>query len=144
MVDTIESIRSLNLNATEIREMTKWPDPMIEEFLSVLGNITTIATAVDTTSSDLTRETSRVTASPYEIKTTDQDVFLDTDGGDISANLRPGTQGRNYRLVNVGNSGNKVTVSPYGSELLFGANASEYLADQESILITYDTIEGWN
>ena len=48
--------RTLRLNATELKEMTKWPDPMIEEFLSLLDNLNnliqsnnTITTVVDET-----------------------------------------------------------------------------------------------
>ena len=48
--------RTLRLSAIELKEMTKWPDPMIEEFLSLLDNLNslivsnnTITTIVDET-----------------------------------------------------------------------------------------------
>jgi hypothetical protein len=139
------SLKSLDLSAAEIRQMTDWPTAMVEEFLSILNNLSLIAAVVDV-KNNIVKKVTRVTFadSPYEIKEKDEEVFFDTDDGDIIANLRPGDEGRNYRLINVGKSGNKVYINPYGTELLFGENVAEYMADQEALIITYDEIEGWN
>jgi len=34
--------RTLRLSAPELKEMTDWPDPMIEEFLSLLDNLNSL------------------------------------------------------------------------------------------------------
>ena len=138
-------LRSLSLSATEIRQLTGWSDAMIEDYLNILENIALLAAAVDQ-KNNIIKNITVVTAadSPYEIKEKDEDVFYNTNGGDIITNLRPGVKGTNYRLVNVGENSNRVTINPFGAELLFGQNASEYMADQEAFLISFEASEGWN
>ncbi|MAH51438.1 hypothetical protein CMI37_36825 [Candidatus Pacearchaeota archaeon] len=89
--------------------------------------------------------TTRITDSdsPYTVLSTDEQIFCDTDGGAITANLPAGVDGTYYRIINVGTSGNDVTVTPDGSELLVGANSSEALYDLETLLLVYETTEGW-
>ena len=70
-------------------------------------------------------------------------VYCDTDGGAITVTLPAGDNGRTYRVINTGSSGNDVTLTPNGSELLNGFNASETLIDAENLLITFETTEGW-
>ena len=67
----------------------------------------------------------------------------DTDGGAFTFTLPVGVQGNTYRLVNVGTSGNDLTVTPAGSELLIGVNSSFTLSDGESLQIAYDMTNGW-
>ena len=47
MANTVEKINSLILSATEIKQMTDWPDAMIEEWLTILRNLINIAQDVD-------------------------------------------------------------------------------------------------
>lgn len=77
------------------------------------------------------------------LDTTHCNVFCDTDGGAITITLPAGSAGRVYRIINCGSSGNDVTVTPDGSELLTGANASRTLSDKSVIILTYETTEGW-
>lgn len=70
-------------------------------------------------------------------------VFGDTDGGVFTINLPAGVEGTYYRIVNTGSSGNNLTISPNGLELLLGVNASFNLADGESLIIVYHPTEGW-
>jgi len=70
-------------------------------------------------------------------------VYCDTDGGAISVTLPANDNGRTYRIINSGSSGNDVTITPDGTELLHGVNASDILFDGENLLITYETTEGW-
>lgn len=70
-------------------------------------------------------------------------VFGDTDGGAFTINLPAGIEGTYYRIVNTGSSGNNLTITPNGLELLLGVNASFNLADGESLIIVYHPTEGW-
>ena len=70
-------------------------------------------------------------------------VFVDTDDAAITISLPAGVAGTKYRIVNTGNSDNDVTLVPDGSELLFGENASERIADSEALIIVYESTEGW-
>ena len=74
---------------------------------------------------------------------TDDDIFVDTDGGAITVNLPAGVDGKRYRIINVGTSGNAVTLSPNGAELLTGENSSFTLLDKDVMILTYETTEGW-
>jgi hypothetical protein len=88
-------------------------------------------------------DTTRVTSTPYNVDTSDWHIFVDTDAAPITVNLPVGIDGRNLRIMNVGSSGNNVTIVPNGLELLKGVNTSEYLADSEVLILTYETTEGW-
>lgn len=83
------------------------------------------------------------TMSPYTILKTDETIIADTDTGDISLLLPPGINETAYRVVNSGTSGNSVTLTPDGTELLFGVNTSEFLIDLEHLDIQYSS-QGWN
>lgn len=83
-------------------------------------------------------------SSPYNIQAGDEDVFCDTTLGDITVNLPAGTNGEQHKIINCGTGGNKAYVVPNGSELLYGLNTSEYLADSENIEIGYNTTHGWH
>ena len=47
MADTVEQLRGLVLSATELREMTDWPDALIEDYLNLLNNFITLAEIID-------------------------------------------------------------------------------------------------
>lgn len=85
----------------------------------------------------------RVTTSPYTVLAEDDVLFVDTDAGGITVDLPPGTTSDYYRIVNVGSSGNAVTVVPNGAETLLGAGASQAVADGEALTVHYDATEGW-
>jgi len=85
-----------------------------------------------------------VSSLTYTISTEDEEVFFDTDSNDITATLPPGVEGQKYRLVSVGSSGNKVILTPYGTEKLFLNNSTENIYDYEALTITYDETFGWN
>jgi hypothetical protein len=89
-------------------------------------------------------EVVRVTSSPYTVLTTDHTLMVDTDSGAITVNL-PGSAGtgRHLIIVNVGSSGNLVTVTPDGSELLTGFNEPRTLSDRRKIIIDNHQSEGW-
>lgn len=81
--------------------------------------------------------------SPYTPTYDVETIFCDTDDGVITVNLPPGENKRKYRIINVGTSGDDVTVNPNGAELLKGANASQTIAGFGELLINYETTEGW-
>lgn len=92
---------------------------------------------------DSTVVTTRVTSSPYSVLGTDDNIFVDTDSAAITVNLPAGIDGTNYRIINTGSSGNNVTISPNGAELLLGSNSSITLLDGDAVILVYETTEGW-
>jgi hypothetical protein len=82
------------------------------------------------------------TSSPYTLLGSDEVLFVDTDGGAVTVNLPAGVEGRHFKIINVGSSGNNITVTPNGAEKIF-ASASETLSDAEVIDIHFNGTEGW-
>ena len=91
----------------------------------------------------LTNLTTRVTTSPYDLLLVDKTIFVNTNGGAITINLPAGVDGKEYRIINTGSSGNDVTVVPNGAELLVGSNTSRTLSDGSVIILVYEPVEGW-
>ncbi len=89
--------------------------------------------------------TTRITTSPYNILSTDLVIFVNTDGGNITANLPAGIEGTRYKIINSGTSGNTLTVDPNGTEQIFGGGAgvSTNLSDGQSIDVHYNATDGW-
>lgn len=106
-------------------------------------NVTEVKTTGSISAAGLTLSTTRVTSSPYTILASDYNIYVDTDGGDITVNLPVGADGKTYRIVNVGSSDNDVTLVPNGAELLNGVNANESIFDGEKFILSYETTEGW-
>jgi len=86
--------------------------------------------------------TLRVT-SGTTLDTTHYDVKGDTDGGAFTLTLPAGIAGKAYRIANTGSSGNTLTITPNGSELLIGDNSSYLLLDGDVLDIIYEATEGW-
>lgn len=188
---TLSKLRGLVLSASEIKNLTDWPDALIEDYLNILDNLVTISNLLDVEISqkleevptsflngsipfadsgfltedntrlfwDITnsileiggriqsqgrlKSVTRIDTTPYDILVTDEIIFVDTDTGVVTVNLPAGAQGQTYKIINSGNSGNNVTIVPNGSDLLIGDVASEYLIDAETLILTFDEIEGW-
>jgi len=89
------------------------------------------------------KSTIRITSSPYTVLSTDCVLFIDTDNGNITILLPEGFEGKEYRIINTGTSGNDVIVTPDGTENLLGANSNYTLEDGDVLLIHYNVTEGW-
>ena len=70
------------------------------------------------------------------------ETFSDTDAGDTIVNLPVGDE-TEQRIMNVGTSGNMVTINPNGAEKLLGENSAFFLNDGEDLLISYNGAVGW-
>ncbi len=81
--------------------------------------------------------------SPYTITDSSIELFCDTDGGAITVNLKAGETADNVRVINCGSSGNDITLTPNGAELLIGSNSSDTISDTEALIVTYEATEGW-
>lgn len=88
-------------------------------------------------------QTTRQTGTPYTIIATDHHVFMNTASQASTVNLPAGVAGTEYRIVNTGGAGNDLTITPNGAELLLGANSDFTLSDGESLIIVFDTNDGW-
>jgi len=141
-----ESFRGLVLSAADLRQLTGWPDPLIEDYLNIYNNLLTLANIVNQ-KNDIVKIVTNVefADSPYDIVDSNdiEEIVFDTTDGDIVANLPAGSEGRNYRLINGGKVGNKVTLNPSGTENLFGENEPEYIYDLEALIVTFDDLLGW-
>ena len=187
---TIQRLKLLRLSASDLVQKTGWAKPVIEEYLSMIDSLITLAELIDIQidkkleemvtdfengtipvvkdgflvsesdylSWDITnkllditgiaktegrrKKTIVVSTTPYSVQPSDEVVYFDTDSIAITANLPEGTDGEQHRLVNVGTSGNNVTINPNGIELLFG-DSSQYLADAEALDMSYLSSKGW-
>ena len=121
---------------------------MLNEIVGTTGQIVVTDNGDNTVTLSLDpvnryRTTTRVTTTPYTILATDEDVYFDTDLISITATLPVGVDGKRVRLLNVGTSGNDVSLFPDGLELLNGVNESEFIADSEKFILTFEETEGW-
>lgn len=91
----------------------------------------------------LRMKTTRVTSSPYTVGVSEYAIYVDTDSAAITVNLPAGVDGQTYKIINVGSSGNNVTLTPNGAELLQGTAGSATITDGNYLLITYQSTEGW-
>lgn len=48
MVENVRNLRGLVLSAHELRQLTGWPDAMIEDYLNIIRTLTTVANNLDT------------------------------------------------------------------------------------------------
>ena len=85
--------------------------------------------------------TTRVT-SGVTLDATHHHVFADTDGGAFTVGLPAGVDGTYYRFVNVGSSGNNLTINPTAGDTVRGA-ASHAVTDGTTIILVYETTEKW-
>jgi len=105
--------------------------PLNGDVVTTILDPTASSTSVDRITEDTTLDDN------YEF------VFCDTDGGGFIVTLPEGTDGRRFRIMNTGSSDNDVTLTPDGTELLFGENETELIHDGEVIDLVYESTEGW-
>ena len=85
----------------------------------------------------------REISAEYTPQQSDDEIFVDTDGGNVIVNLPEGPEGKNYRIVNVGTSDNRVLLEPVSGVKLLGEELGDYLADSEAAIFTYSITYGW-
>lgn len=144
MADALSTkLRRLILSASDLRKLADWPDPLVEDYINILSNLALLADEIDTKGDSL-RDVKIITAadSPY-VPDLEDEIFADTDSGAITISMPAGSDGRHFRITNVGSSDNAVTLVPYLTEKLFGGNDPEELYDAEVIDMTYNPTEGW-
>lgn len=82
--------------------------------------------------------------SPYTILGTDREIFANTDAGSIALVLPTGIRGKLYRMLNVGASGNDMTITTTGGQRLFGvAGGGDTSSDGETRIVVFDTVNHW-
>ncbi len=82
-------------------------------------------------------------SSSYTALSNDSIIYADTSSGAITITLPAGISGKWYKIVNSGSSSNNVTVTPNGTDTLFGDAASFGMIDYEIIDIHFDETNGW-
>ena len=110
----------------------------------VLGdtNVTEVKTSGAINAHGRIVATVRTTGPNYSPLATDDDIFVDTDGGAVTVDLPAGVNGRTYRIINCGSSANDVTISPNLGDTVRGG-ASGTLTDGQIMTLTYETTEKW-
>lgn len=144
MASAVDNLRGLVLSAAELSVLNpEWSDAMIEDYLTIIENLLTVAEIVDEKQDTLRTVVNVTTAdSPFLVNDVDQQYVIDTDLGDVLMILNKGVNGRTYRMTNVGSSGNKAEIVPIFGDTLFGA-ADENLFDAETLDMTFESEEGW-
>jgi hypothetical protein len=142
MANTSASLSSLILSAAEVRELTGWPDAMIEDYLNIFRSLVLLADNLDEKSGSV-KEVKIIDTTPYTPDVSDDELFVDTSVGDIYITLPPGEDGFTYRIINTGFSKNRVYLVPALTDLLFGLNENEFLIDAEVVRITFKDGVGW-
>lgn len=160
---TIQAVAQGTAGSTEI-VFTGYRSDDLREFLSLgttghlfsNGNVTisddlTVndITAADVTINGLTttnggivRQTVRVTTT-YTVLSTDYTIYANTDSGDWTLSLPSGIEGAEYEILLTGASGNTLTISPNGTDKLFGFNDDFNAYDFEGFTIKYNSTDGW-
>ncbi len=110
-------------------------------FWDTVNNILRISGRISSTGR--IKGTTRVNSTPYNLLPTDENVYVDTNVVPITLNLPAEADGVSYRIINVGENRNDVTLVPSGAELLFGVNKTEKVVDSEVLIMTFEDVEGW-
>lgn len=67
MGDAVDSIQNLVLSGLEVREMTGWPDAMVEDYLNILQNLLNIANAADGNTDDIAANAANIAQNASDI-----------------------------------------------------------------------------
>ena len=119
----------------------KFEKALEEELLAAWYELS-LAVNNSISSKGATYNTTRITTSPYTVLSTDNIIFCDTNTSAITVNLPVGVEGKNYKVINCGSSGNDVIVDGNGTEKVYG-ELTQTISDGEVINIHYNSIEGW-
>ena len=84
MANALDRIESLVLSATEIKDITGWPDAMIEDYLNILRNIIITATDIDINSEQVVINTANIAQNASDIATNSSNIA--TNAGNIATN----------------------------------------------------------
>lgn len=80
---------------------------------------------------------------PYQLLSSDNVLFCDTDNKAMTVLLPLGVDGKEYRIVNTGSTAKDVTLLPKDLELLLGLNSSVALTPGDVLIIVFRTKTGW-
>lgn len=69
--------------------------------------------------------------------------FCNTDEGFFTLTLPKGDENDALRIVNTGTSNNTLFIAPNAADNLLGSGSSFSLADGETLIIAYNSTEGW-
>lgn len=108
------------------------------------ANILGISAAASGAAASGNKTTTRITTSAYSVLAADEVLYFQTSASRISASFPAGVNGKNYRCINVGTSGNSLVVIPDGTEKIHGINTSGFeVTDGNTLDVVFEPIEGW-
>lgn len=142
ITQSAEPVNGTGATQVDVGELILWRDPDDNRTYAVYNDTDEGVRKVELISGP---HTTRITSGPYSVLSSDHVILVDTDGGAVTVNLPAGVEGTNYKIVNVGSSGNDAIIDPNGTEQLYagGAGVSFDLIDGEVINIHYNATEGW-
>lgn len=135
-------LKGLQLSTFELKELTDWPDPVIEDHIGTSNNTIILADEIDR-KSGLIKNTVLVNPVYYLLSASDQIIFCNTDLGNIQIILPAGANGTDYRIINAGSSGNTVEIVSEIGELIF-FELSQVLYDKEVLDVIFNEFKGWS
>ena len=91
-IPTTERLRQMRLAATELKSLTQWKDPIIDEWLNMLDSIDTIATLLDNQRNFISPTTQTVTLGTLAAGTV-SDVQTWGDGNEVHITETTGIDG---------------------------------------------------
>lgn len=81
------------------------------------------------------------TISSYNITGEDDIIFMNTDNEVLTVTLPIGREGQTFKIINSGN--NQLIITPNGTEDLLGSNTTFTLISAETMILTYNSTDGW-
>ncbi len=113
MANTEAELRGLLLNAVELKNISGWPDALVEDYLNIIENIVTVATAVDTDTNnidDINQQISTLGVRIGKLKAMISRIYIDNDqivantenilNINQSINVYPGMINKNKARIN--------------------------------------------
>jgi hypothetical protein len=142
---TIQRLRGLVLSANDLKTLTDWPDPLIEDYLTILDNIITIAEIIDSFKIEAIPTDFSDGSIPFaesELLAEDSDLFWDNVNKRLGIGTNTPTATLDIvgtvKLPTTGISG-AGTGSGLDSDLLDGHD-STYFAEQTVLSALLDTV----
>lgn len=110
---------------------------------TVVGSSTSTSRSALITKGGRLKETTKV-SSNYSVSAREEEIFVDSDAGDITITLPSFVEnGQHYRIVNIGSSGNTVSVEVFFNFYTVKGVNTYNISDGEDVLLTYVISEGF-
>jgi hypothetical protein len=133
-----EKIKGLQLNAVDLKLLTIWPTPVIEDYLSLFDSLTYITESIDA-GAGLNIE---IITTDYTAQTPDGAILLNASANDITVKLSiSASEGQEHSLKCIDNTF-QCFIDPQG-KTIDGSNSIIEIFLYESITVKADSNGNW-